>query len=293
MTEISAVRSPSFIDTYLAFRTPPRLRPDPCNPYTCLDVLVAESIKDSPPLSAMQLLDVALLFPASVVRPLIDRRLEEVIGPLQDMRRAVDAGDEPVADAIDVLLAMAVAGGRSSVLAAFSSTQDVAEALKCMHTWRLSAPAAGKDGDFVVEALQRIERLLRRRDNDGSGDKRADSRAESEAAVLEMMPDASLEAVRDALAASGNNAEAAVGLLLDEAEGSGLITIGKRTERRKHIRKIDDVDTFTGDKADGDGGYAWLKSRMDAEIARQATLCVAKASLYMRFRVASFLSCVC
>lgn len=287
----SAVSSASFIDTYLAFRTLPRLRPDPCNPYACLDVLVAESIKDLPPLSALQLLDVAVLFPPSVVRPLIDSRVEEFIGPLQDLRSAVDGGDEPVADAIDVLLAVAMAGGSSAVLAALSSTNDVAGALQCMHTWRLSAPVTGRDSDFIVEALGKMELVLRGSKGGGSEDKRDDSRAGPEAAVLEMIPDASIEAVRDALVATGNNAEAAVGLLLDEAEGGSLLTIGKRTERRKHVTKIDKADTFTGDKADGDGGYAWLKSRMDAEIARQATLCVASACLHAPSQVQ--FPCIC
>lgn len=272
MTNISAVSSASFIDTYLAFRTPPRLRPDPFNPYTCLDVLVAESIKDSPPLSALQLLDVVVLFPPRVVRPLIHGRQEEFVAPLQDLRSAVDSGDEPVVDAIDVLLALAMAGAGSAILAALSSTHDIAGALKCMHTWRLSAPAAG-DSDCIVEALENIELVLRGSKDDGIGIKWDDPRAGSEAAVREMMPDASIEAIRDALVAAGNNAEAAVGILLDKAEGSaGLLSIGKRTERRKHVMKVDKAETFTGEKADGDGGYAWLKTRMDAEIARQATL---------------------
>lgn len=286
MTQSTAVSSPFFIDTYLAFRTPPRLRPDPRHPYTCLDVLVAESIKISAPVSTLQLLDVALLFPPSVARPLIDRRLGELTSPLQDLRKAVEAGDEPVADAVDLLLAVTVAGGSCALLAALSSDRDAAEVLKCLHAWRLSAPAAGRDGEFVVGALHKIELVLRGSGGDSSGGNpamqgRVDSLAESEKAVREMMPDASLEAIRDALGAAGNNAEAAVGILLDEAEGSegsGLVAIGKRTERRRHVAKVDKAETFTGGKADGDGGYAWLKSRMDAEIARQATLCVASIS---------------
>lgn len=281
MVQPNAAKSPTFLDTYLAFRTPPRLRPNPRRPYACLDVLVADALAAGPRLTPLQLLDVALLFPASVAGALISRRAPELADPLRGLRKAVEDGEEDVADAVDVLLGVARAGGADALLDALSSRRDAAEALQCVHKWRLSiALADGGDGDFVVDAVGKLEKLLEAgggRDGALSSSSkqpaRADPVAEAEALVREMMPDAGAEAIRDALAATGNNPEAAVGLLLDEADGSaGLVPIGKRTERRRHVTKVDASETFTGERAEGDGGYGWLKARMDTEIARQATL---------------------
>lgn len=285
MTTAHALDNPQFLDTYLAYRTPPRSRPDPQQPYAFLDVLVGGFLKSrlTKPLSAAQLLDVALLFPPSVAGPILNGREPDLRALLFELCGAVENCQENVADGVDVLAALARSGVASLVREVLGNGE--LSAAETLRRWcvRLEAEAGAEEElAFVKLSCDQIERIssgssggasfrVVSANGGSSGDVTSrETLSPAEAAVRGMLPDSSVESIRSTLSAVGGNADAAVWMLLN---GDGVHTaIGKRTGRRRAVKDVRSEQTFSGEAAVEDGGYGWLKTRMDAEIARQAAV---------------------
>lgn len=268
--------TPLFIDTFLANRTAPRLRPDPSNPYQCFDVAVGRIVSKQNSFTPSQLLDVALLFPASLAKPLI-RGHPDLNGILLELCAAAEDHISDIADAVDVLVCLSRAGAAAIVWKALGSGSVPAADL--LRRWRVRLEAhGGGEIDFVARACEEIE-ILSRPTLSGrttatsapvAGSSTGEVLSSAEAAVRAMLPDASLDAVRSSLSAGGGNADAAVWMLLDS--GNVPAAIGKRTGRRRLVLDVKKSSTFSGETGDKDGGYGWIKARMDAEMARLAAV---------------------
>jgi hypothetical protein len=279
--------SAAFLDSYLAHRSAPRRRSSARAPYATLDVLVAASLlaPESPlTLGPAHLLDVLLLFPAGPAAKLLRGREIDLVSVLAGLREAVDSGEEDVADGVDVLLCAVRAGAGAAVMEAFSAGGRQSGVADGIRSWIASGCLRSEDDrSFVDCALLEIEEMIHQNGTDpGKSTETSHLIAsgkdqvllEIEKLVCEMMPNAAIEDVRTALAHSGNNADAAVGLLLEASATSEMKAVGKRTERRRHIQDLTGADrsTFSGAAAEADGGYSWLQKRIDAELARQATI---------------------
>jgi hypothetical protein len=293
----AALAQPRFLDSYLAFRIGPRHRPDPRRPYASLDVLVLDALKSAHESSRMtlsprQLMDAVVLFPAKEVSCLLQGRGDELVAPLSELIAAVDAGEEDPADGVDVILGTAFAGCGKAVVDAFCIDHPQESVADCIRRWHDVACVAGCTDEtllYLENAAARMELSLSADRHqsmdvpDGEGVANPSASRSDEAAVAlvrELIPDASVESITAALKATGLNVEATVGILLESNGEAGpssgpntaLVPVGKRTARRREVRDVTATETFTGDKAEEDGGYGWLQSRIDAELARQATI---------------------
>lgn len=268
MATVGSISSSAFIESYLAYRSPPRLRPDPRRPFSLFDALVGEAVVCGPRLSPAHLLDAVVLFPKEVASCLLEGRRDDLVDELRELRSAVDGKEGTVVDALDVIANVARAGGKNIVIAALTTTQRVADVGTCLLRWRENSRMANLNEEelsFISRTCVEILMLLATENE----------RCDIESLLLEMAPCATNEQVNQALARAGTNSESAMIALLDQGSentSARLKPIGKKMGRLRHVHNVHDSETFSGVQAEPDGGYKWLQDRIEAEMTRQESI---------------------
>lgn len=282
-----------FLDSYLALRSPPCRRPDPHRPYTAFDVLIFRNLQKALQtgrlhLSGNQLLDAALLFPPDRVRDILLDRADDITSPLCDLCNAVESGSENASFVVQTILNLVQAGAGTAVKNALSKKYGDNKYISALRRWvnghDMSSPndMAIEQKDDIRNAVDEIERLLPLSLDISSDSNQQMPLAEKEQMIRNILPETNIDDVRAALIQANDNPETAVSILLGEigdqthAAGSSstpqVRAIGKRTEKRRHVRDVRDMETFSGEPAEPDGGYGWIEKRISAEMARQATI---------------------